>query len=108
MGRTIVGMGIDMLLTSADTIGGRIGQARRFTGLKQRELASQIGVSLRTYQNWERDDHEPTVSGLRSIAKQTGFPLLWLIEGDDEKDDQLTAGYVGDAQPEQMAFALAS
>jgi transcriptional regulator with XRE-family HTH domain len=103
-------MGIDMLLTSADSIGGRIGQARRFTGLTQRELASQVGVSLRTYQNWERDDHEPTVSGLRSIARQTGFPLLWLIEGDEEGEDdrRVIAGYVAHDQSWQMTLPLAS
>jgi transcriptional regulator with XRE-family HTH domain len=64
------------------SLGGRIAQARRFSGMTQQEFADQLGVAKKTVHNWEHDVNEASISGVRNIAELTGFPLLWLIEGD--------------------------
>lgn len=66
---------------------GRIGQARRFKGYTQQQLADLVGVSLRAYQNWERGANDPTIGGLRRISAATGFPIMWFIEDPEGGDD---------------------
>lgn len=63
-------------------MGGRMAQARRFNGMTQVHAATACGVPPRTYQNWERDEREPTISGLKGLARATGFPIMYFI-GDD-------------------------
>ena len=75
-------MEITVDLKPAPTLGGRIAQARRFSGMTQQDFADTLGVSKNTLQNWEHDVNEASITGVRNIAQLTGFPLLWLIEGD--------------------------
>jgi transcriptional regulator with XRE-family HTH domain len=75
-------MEITVDLKPAPTLGGRIAQARRFSGMTQQDFADTLGVAKNTLQNWEHDVNEASISGVRNIAELTGFPLLWLIEGD--------------------------
>lgn len=42
-----------------DSLGTRIRQARERRGMSQGELAKELGVSLRTVGNWERDETHP-------------------------------------------------
>lgn len=83
------------LVPSPDAdLAGRIGQARRFKGYTQQELADRVGISLRAYQNWERGTNDPTVGGLRRISMATGFPLIWFIEDHDTDDHDPHGGAV--------------
>ena len=43
-------------------------QLRKSKGLKQTELAEEIGISWRTYQTYERGEREPTLSTLVALA----------------------------------------
>jgi transcriptional regulator with XRE-family HTH domain len=70
--------------SAAVTLGGRIAQARRFAGLTQTELATAVGKHMRAVQNWEKGVNEPTVSSVVLVSKATGFPIMWLIQGDSD------------------------
>ncbi|WP_295581817.1 helix-turn-helix domain-containing protein [uncultured Oscillibacter sp.] len=43
-------------------------ELRKKAGLTQTELAPQIGISWRAYQNYERGQREPTLSTLVALA----------------------------------------
>lgn len=48
---------------------------RKARGLKQQELADQLGISLRAYQYYERNEREPQLSVLVRIADYFGISL---------------------------------
>lgn len=64
------------------TLGDRIRKAREHRGWTQRELASRLGVSLRTISRWERGDHRPSSHLLVATARETGVPIAWLVDED--------------------------
>lgn len=43
-------------------------QLRKRRGLKQTEIAPEIGIHWRTYQTYERGEREPTLSTLIALA----------------------------------------
>lgn len=56
-----------------------IAAARVNAGLKQREFAEKIGVSLATVTNWESGKTEPDVSQLRKISQISGIPMDYIF-----------------------------
>ena len=56
---------------------------RKARGLKQQELADQLGISLRAYQYYERNEREPQLSVLVRIADYFGISLDELAGRDD-------------------------
>lgn len=54
---------------------------RNNTGMRQKEFAEAIGVTLNTVSNWERGKTEPTISQLRKIAALSGIPFEYIITG---------------------------
>ena len=54
-------------------------QLRKQRGLKQTELAKIIGISWRTYQNYELGLREPTLSTLIALADFYGLSLDELV-----------------------------
>ena len=56
---------------------------RKAHGLKQQELADQLGISLRAYQYYERNEREPQLSVLVRIADYFGVSLDELAGRDD-------------------------
>ena len=54
-------------------------QLRKAKGLKQTELAEQIGISWRAYQTYERGQREPTLSTLAALADFYGLTVDELI-----------------------------
>lgn len=55
----------------------RLREAREHRGLTQREVASDIGVTVQTYQSWESGRTEPRASQVAALAllfrKRLGF-----------------------------------
>lgn len=85
----------------ANSIGERIRAARGHR--TQLDMAKAIKVSARTLRGWENDEHSPTVKGIKAIANETGWPVLWLIDADATDADPddggpgataVTAGYL--------------
>jgi transcriptional regulator with XRE-family HTH domain len=75
--------------------------------IKQSQLAEPAGCSPATISRrlagggWSADE-------LDGLARFFGVPVSTFFKSPVEVRQAVIAGYVGDAQPEQMAFALAS
>lgn len=54
---------------------------RNNTGMKQKEFAAAVGVTLNTVSNWERGKTEPTISQLRKISELSGIPFEYISTG---------------------------
>ncbi len=63
------------------TLGDRLRKARESAGLEQTELASDIGISRRTVQNYERAKVRTRRPVLLAWAVRCGVPVEWLVNG---------------------------
>ena len=70
------------------TLGQKIKKLRNDKGLTQKDLADQVHVTFQTVSKWEKDENEPDVSTLREIAKLFGVTVDYLINEDEEVDNQ--------------------
>jgi transcriptional regulator with XRE-family HTH domain len=70
-------------------IGSRIAEARRRSGLTQRELAEILGVTTRTVQNYEAGVAVP-YKHLRRIESLAHKRPGWILEGGDDEDLRAT------------------
>jgi transcriptional regulator with XRE-family HTH domain len=95
-------MELKVNVSAAGTLGGRIAQARRFAGMTQTELATAIGKHKRAVQNWEKGVNEPTVSSVVLVSEATGFPILWLIQGDGDTSSPEVTHRKGVATPTEV------
>lgn len=79
-------------LLSTSTLGTRIRDARRDAGYKNVEsIAVLLGVGHRTFQRWETDRSEPSISRLRVIAALTGKPLSYFITANGDQAERVDA-----------------
>ncbi|MDX1742748.1 MAG: helix-turn-helix domain-containing protein [Ruegeria sp.] len=69
---------------SAATLGDRIFAAREAVGYSQKELASRLGVKLKTVQRWEEDRTEPRANKAQMMSGILGVSLVWLLSGEGE------------------------
>ena len=53
--------------------------ARVNSGMKQRDFAEKLGVSLATITNWEKGKSEPDGSQLRKISQLSGIPMDFIF-----------------------------
>jgi len=67
---------------SAAGFGGRLRQAREQKGLTRQFVAKKLGVSVRTFDRWERGDFEPSLKKLARLAELYGTSIGWLIVGE--------------------------
>ena len=63
------------------TIGQRIKEARKSTGLTQRELAERSGTATGTIQQYELGKRQPRIEQLKSIASALDVDVNWLMNG---------------------------
>ena len=62
---------------------GRLAEARNELGLKQREIASLSGISLRAYARYESGEGERDIpSSVLDIYAQKGINTNWLLTGE--------------------------
>lgn len=66
-----------------NTFSQRLKQARKSTGMSQKELAEKIGGYQTKYQNWEAGKNEPDMDTIKKLASALGVSLDWLL-GKDE------------------------
>ena len=66
------------------TLGKRIAALRREKGLKQDELAEELGVSAQAVSKWENDQTCPDISLLPSLSKTLGVSVDELLSGKQE------------------------
>lgn len=63
------------------TFGDRLVLAREAAGLGQTELATRMGIELRTVKAWEDDHAEPRANRLQMLAGMLNVPMVWLMSG---------------------------
>lgn len=61
----------------------RLRAARIYRGLTLQKTADELGISLRTYQNYESGDREPHLKLLTSIAEFLNVPTDFLLGRDE-------------------------
>lgn len=77
------------------TIGQRIKEARKDTGLTQRELAERSGTATGTIQQYELGKRQPRIEQLQRIASALDVDVNWLMNGYTlEQRDQAWKGQV--------------
>lgn len=83
--------------TETDTIGRRLAHVR--AGRSQADWAQELGVPLRTYQNYEQDKREPDVRTLMAMAER-GWNLNWIVSGEEPRriDALPNQGHARDSQ----------
>lgn len=54
----------------AEKFGNRLRKWRKKLKLLQKNAADVLGVSVRTYQNWEENANEPTALALAEITRR--------------------------------------
>tara|TARA_R110001592_G_scaffold91274_1_gene267350 strand:- start:3415 stop:3861 length:447 start_codon:yes stop_codon:yes gene_type:complete len=57
----------------------RICFTRTHLGLSQAEMAGQVGIPLRTYQNYERGEREASLTLVRALHDIFNVSPLWLL-----------------------------
>ena len=63
------------------TVGARIKEARKKSGMKQSDLAEKLGVAVITIGQYERDKREPSLNQLKAIAAALNADIVYLISG---------------------------
>jgi len=66
---------------SAETLGGRIIEARAARGLSTAQVARRLGVQTKTLNAWERDQSEPRANRLLMLAGVLNVSSFWLLSG---------------------------
>lgn len=59
----------------------RIKAVRKSVGLNQTDMAMQLGVAPRAYQNYERGDREPPVHLFKALYEKCQVNPVWLLTG---------------------------
>jgi DNA-binding XRE family transcriptional regulator len=70
----------------ASPIGRKIRAARIASGIKQADLARELGVSREAVSQWEGGKNLPAMSRLQEIARVLGVALTLLIESEPRPD----------------------
>lgn len=60
----------------------RIIEARKIAGMRQENLAAELGVSFNTIRNWETGRTTPQLGYVSDLSAALGVDLVWLLEGD--------------------------
>lgn len=66
------------------TVADRLRKAREHAGMKQIELAEEIGVSRNSISNYESSVVAPRRIVINAWSAATKVPVSWLMTGDDE------------------------
>lgn len=62
-----------------DLVKQRVEHARLALGLSRSEFAQRTGVSIRTFDLWDKTDAHPRMGTIRKIAEATGRPVGWFF-----------------------------
>ena len=62
-----------------DNLGQNLKALRKSRGASQQNMADMLGVSLRTYQFYERGEYEPNIAYLCSLADYFQVSLDYLV-----------------------------
>ena len=78
--------------------GEKIKAARKAAGLTQTELASQVGVTMRTIQLYEANDRQPKNAGVMlKLAKALSVPLDYFMSKEELEHMREQEQFIRDA-----------
>jgi transcriptional regulator with XRE-family HTH domain len=63
------------------TLGDRLRKARQHANVSTEEMAADVGRTVHTISNYERDFTRAPLLVIRQYALRTGVPLTWLEYG---------------------------
>ena len=66
-------------MTTPPTVGERILQARRAAGLKQKDLAAQLGLTPTALNYYEKNKREPGIEVLKALSSALGVSVDYLM-----------------------------
>lgn len=66
------------------TLGQKIKKLRTDKNLTQKDLADQVHVTFQTVSKWEKDENEPDLATLKTIAKLFDVTLDFLVDENEE------------------------
>jgi transcriptional regulator with XRE-family HTH domain len=75
-------------------LGGKIREARKEKGWKQKHLAAQVEVEPITVSRWERGATTPDLDVLSLVAEATGKPVSYFVAGEEHADEEARAADV--------------
>lgn len=75
------------MLIDKQQIARRVREAREYKDITQLEMAGQLNIARQTYLDIESGKTEPKILSLATIASVTGYPLAWLLYGDNDAVD---------------------
>jgi len=92
-----------------EAVGGRLAATREALGLRQEELALQVGVSRSALANWETGRSLPDVAAIARFAERHRITLDWIYRGDPSALPQSLAQKVlGESTPSKATIARAA
>ena len=77
---------------------------RKSVALKQTEMAKSLGISTRTYQNYERGEREISATALLNLYNEFRLDPVWLLSGGNDEP----VLYRGQIDVELMSFVIAT
>lgn len=82
--------------TSAETLGSRLRELREAKGLKQREVAAEVGIDQMQISRWERGITKPhNPEHLAQLAEALGTTVDYLLRGSAPREETVDR----DAEP---------
>ena len=61
---------------------------------KQQDLFTYLGKSRQVYYQWQKGLYAPSLTDLFKIAKYFGVPLEYIIAGEENPIDDVTAAFI--------------
>ncbi|MGB3406532.1 MAG: helix-turn-helix transcriptional regulator [Jannaschia sp.] len=97
--------GQDRFDPDATTFGDRLTGAREAVGMSQHDLATRIGIKVKTLRAWEDDLSAPRANRLSILCGLLNVSLIWLMTGRGQGlDDSDPSSQDGDLLAEVEAL----
>lgn len=68
------------------TLGEKIKEARKQSGLSQEQLSEKLGISRSAVAKWETDKGIPDVENLKALSKLLGVSIDYLLDNGENLD----------------------
>lgn len=89
-------------MTSENSLGSRLIEARNDSDLSQADVAELVGVAVSALEGWESNERSPRSNRLSMLAGILNVTLRWLLTGEGPKN-RPTPGRITD---DEVADAL--
>lgn len=83
------------------TLGEKIRNLRKRSGMSQEKLAELMGISRQSVAKWESGQSSPSSANLFKLAEILGTTTVSLLASEDDSPGAETSGTLGDGKPSQ-------